>query len=91
MKKSKCRTKLLVAYLILLGRILLCGHGPSGTPLLRTPIHKVQRALALEKIKTVSTKAPTVVALGPAFFPCPVQTLLTSEPERLRSKHKVTP
>lgn len=44
-EESKHRTELLLANLILLGRILLCDHGPSGSPLLRTPIHKVQRAL----------------------------------------------
>lgn len=76
-EESKCRTKLLLANIILLGTILLCGHGPSGSPLLRTLIHKVQRALALDKIKTASTKSPTVVALGLAFLLCPVQTLLT--------------
>ena len=89
-EESKRRTKLPLANLILLGRTLLCGCDPSGSPLLRTPIHKARRAFALDKIKTASTKAPAVVALGLSFLPCPVRTLLTKEPERLRSKHAVT-
>lgn len=56
-EESTRRTKLLTANLILLGRILLCGHGPSGSPLLRTPIHKVQRVPALHKTET-STRYP---------------------------------
>lgn len=52
-EESKCRTKPLLANLVLLGRILLCGRGSLGFPLLKTLIHKVQRTLASDKTESI--------------------------------------